>query len=201
MIHWLNLVETQLGMEEAKRADFWARRRTDILPLAGIDEKMQRALAAEHDSLKKAAVAYNVISVLVEECRPSTPNADNVCRAIKRAWRDVTVCRCARTVGVSNEIAFLRELNQAFDGRVAIDRDLSSSLMQAYHKQLADSDGAFRSRNTLLVERRGYTRPRALRNRVPVAAAEVPVPAEDQYYLTGSVRYIWDDGVWFLVHR
>jgi hypothetical protein len=198
LLNWLILVETQLAFAELERSELWADSGDVDLKQIVSTVKSIRASEAD-DRLKGTARAYALIREVVKNCTQTKHNCSNATRAILRKWRDVTTCHCACVVGVASETMFLHELDSAFGGQVLGNRDLSSQMLQSYAKILADYDGAFDSRNTQLVNRRGWVRPRAPKGKASSeahgSAAAASTDSADVGTQTVGVECVYEDGV------
>ena len=164
LANWLLLVETVLAFDISRRIQLWAKTRdAGIAALQNIGVQLHSIRSNEDDCLTGTAKAYALIREVVKICKPTTQNGSAAMNALPRKWRDVTVCQCARVVGISDQTNFLRELDDAFGGLLLGSRDLSSQMLNSYTKILADYEGSFLSNSARLAERRGWVRPRAPR--------------------------------------
>ena len=166
---------TCLGMKHPFRCNrLWpGQRDAGLADLVGILAKVRDARAC-CSGLQGAVDAFVVIRAVVNGSRPSTANGKNSSKNLLRWWTDVTTIHCARKAGVSGSDSFFRVLDVAFGGQLLDNRELMSQMQQSFYKVLSEADGAFLSRNKIQALRRGYTRPRKTRNRVPVAPVDEP---------------------------
>ena len=183
---WNLIVDTVLTFQEAKRTEFWAgnffvllypefpasrmflwpeKVDAGLADMMGILAKMKAARASDECLLNGAAKAYLIIRDALKDSRPAKWNGEKASRNLLRMWGDVTVCHCACLLGVTDRNSFLWKLDDAFEGQMLGDRIFCSQMQQSYHKVLRAADGAFHSKSALVKQKRGWTRPRAPRNR------------------------------------
>ena len=149
------------------------QRDAGLADAVGILAKIRDARAC-CGGLQGAVDAYAVISALIKGSRPSTANGRSSSKNLLRWWQDVMIIHCAHMAGINDGKSFFRVLDVAFGGQLLDNRELMSQMQQSFYKVLSEADGAFVSQTAIRGERRGWTRPRTARDRVPVVPVDEP---------------------------
>ena len=144
---WLLLCAVLLGFHQAEMCELWGM--SEFLDIA---MRLRAARASCLDSSGKhgvqgAAKACNLIRGCVRSqwYRPGDPGIDR-CKALRSMCFEIAICYCVRESGVAS-FSFLNTLDDAFGGELYLSRDLSSQLLQAYHKMRGEADGTLPSKD------------------------------------------------------